>query len=215
MSGWGVKEDGQLSEELRVLEIPYKYETICAQELPREWADKYNAIDKICAGFLNKNMSVCRGDSGNGLAVKNPEDNRYYVHGIVSIGPTENGECNIQQNSLYTKVAFYYEFIDRELGRYNVDYCELPSYPQNGIWVTNEKVKPGVSVPSDTILKVSCNEGYVLSSAVSDIQCHQAASNMPTCQCKSIFHLINIWITRKIKCCSTLPDINFPSIHCN
>ncbi|XP_018569612.1 uncharacterized protein LOC108909692 isoform X2 [Anoplophora glabripennis] len=183
VSGWGVKEDGLPSEELRVLEIPYKYETTCAQELPREWADKYNAIDKICAGFLNKNMSVCRGDSGNGLAVKNPEDNRYYIHGIVSIGPSEKGECNIQQNSLYTKVAFYYEFIDKELSRYSVEDCILPLYPKHGLWITSEtEKKPGENVPADTVIKLSCNEGFTLSSDVPDVQCKQTAFDMPTCQ---------------------------------
>ncbi|KAJ8955196.1 hypothetical protein NQ318_009092 [Aromia moschata] len=114
VAGWGATENGLRSDKLKILEIPYKYETTCAQELPREWANKYAMIDKICAGFFNMSMAVCKGDSGGGLVFKNPEDNRFYVHGVVSIGPAEKGECNIQQNSLYTKVAFYYEFLERD-----------------------------------------------------------------------------------------------------
>ncbi|KAJ8955198.1 hypothetical protein NQ318_009094, partial [Aromia moschata] len=105
------------------------------RSFPREWANKYAMIDKICAGFLNRNMAVCQGDSGGGLIFKNPEDNRYYIHGVVSIGPALKGECNIQQNSLYTKVAFYYEFLDREISKnLLIEECTLPAYPKNGKW---------------------------------------------------------------------------------
>ncbi|KAJ8980927.1 hypothetical protein NQ317_011570 [Molorchus minor] len=181
ISGWGVKEDGLPADKLKVLEIPYKYETTCAQELPKDWADKYAMIDKICAGFFNKSMSVCKGDSGGGLAFKNPEDNRYYVHGVVSIGPSEKGQCNIQQNSLYTKVAFYYEFLDRELSKYHVEECTLPPYPLNGKWVTkNKDQKPGRSVSSTTLLKYTCDQGFRLSSDTSEIQCDTIKK--PTCQ---------------------------------
>lgn len=185
ISGWGFTENGTASDVLRTLKIPYKYETTCAQELPPNWADKYNTIDKICAGFVNKNTSVCSGDSGSGLAFKNPDDNRYYLHGLVSLGPTtEEGDCDSQQNSLYTKVAFYYEFIDRLLTKYTAEVkdCVLPSHPQNGKWtIDKQDRKPGDTVPSNTILKVRCNLGYKLSSTKANIECG-AAKNMPTCQ---------------------------------
>lgn len=174
---------------LRTLKIPYKYETTCSQELPTDWADKYNMIDKICAGFFNQSTSVCSGDSGSGLAFKNPEDNRYYLHGLVSLGPTtKEGDCNIQQNSLYTKVAFYYEFIDRLLSKYAVatQDCVLPSHPQNGKWIIDKQQrKPGDLVPFNTLLKIKCNLGFKLSSTVTDVECG-SAHNMPSCQCKYI-----------------------------
>ncbi|KAJ8964589.1 hypothetical protein NQ314_004894 [Rhamnusium bicolor] len=197
VGGWGKKEDGLVSDELRILEIPYKYETTCSQELPREWAQKYDMIDKICAGFFNKSTSVCSGDSGNSLFFQNPEDSRYYVHGIVSIGPAENGECNIQQNSLFTKVGFYYEFIDRETTKQYVEQCSLPPYPINGKWVTKNKKKPGDIVPSNTVLQIVCNQGYKLSSGAMYMDCESAAT-MPTCLL--LCPKLDISATINIKC---------------
>ncbi|KAJ8964582.1 hypothetical protein NQ314_004886 [Rhamnusium bicolor] len=177
-----LQEGGLPSDELRTLEIPYKYETTCAQELPRDWADKYNTIDKICAGFYNKNISVCKGDSGSGLFFKNSDDNRYYVHGVVSLGVSHNGECDIQQNSLYTKVAFYYEYVDRALTKYSIKDCLLPPYPENGEWIIeNKDKKPGDSVPSNTVLKIICKHGFHISSGGSAIKC-DSSYNMPKCQ---------------------------------
>ncbi|KAJ8955194.1 hypothetical protein NQ318_009090 [Aromia moschata] len=182
VAGWGTKEDGLASDKLKTLEIPYKYETTCAQELPREWADKYAMIDKICAGFFNMSTAVCKGDSGGGLVFKNPEDNRYYIHGVVSIGPAEKGECNIQQNSLYTKVAFYYEFLDKEISKNSpADDCTLPAYPKNGKWVVQgANRKPGDIVPLNTMLKYSCNEGFRLSTGSPNIECNSPLSSI-TC----------------------------------
>ncbi|KAJ8964569.1 hypothetical protein NQ314_004873 [Rhamnusium bicolor] len=183
ISGWGIKEDGSPSDELRTLKIPYKYETTCAQELPPDWANKYNSIDKICAGFFNKSISICKGDSGNGLFFRNPDDNRYYVHGIVSLGVSHKGECDIQQNSLYTKVAFYYEYLDRELSKYSIKDCLLPVHPKNGKWIIeNENKEPGDIVPSNTVLKINCNPGYhMFSGSTANIKC-DSSYKMPKCQ---------------------------------
>ncbi|XP_018569615.1 limulus clotting factor C [Anoplophora glabripennis] len=182
VSGWGFTESNTPSEVLRTLVIPYKYETICANELPPDWADRYNSKDKICAGFVNKSMSVCTGDSGGGLAFRYREDNRYYIHGIVSLSHQIEGMCNIQQNSLYTSVAYYYDFVDRLLTKYapQIKDCVLPAYPQNGKWTTGKDYKPGDSVPSSTLLKFQCDEGFILSSTAK-VEC-KASYKMPTCE---------------------------------
>ncbi|XP_018569609.1 uncharacterized protein LOC108909690 [Anoplophora glabripennis] len=183
VSGWGLAEGEMPSEVLRSLVIPYKYETVCADELPSEWADRYNLKDKICVGFVNKSTSVCSGDSGGGLAFKYREDNRYYIHGIVSVSHQVGYMCNIQQNALYTSVASYYEFVDRLLTKYapKVRDCILPAFPQNGKWTTEQgKWKPGDAVPSSTILTVECDEGFVLSSKRS-VDC-TTAHNLPSCE---------------------------------
>lgn len=169
------------------MEIPFKHQTTCAQELPSDWALRFNTIDKICAGFFNQNKSACTGDSGSGLYFKNPEDNRYYIHGVVSIAPAEKGDCDPQQNSLYTSVAYYYEFVDRETTKQYVQQCSLPEYPTHGKWVVpKQNKKPGDSVPSNTILKVECDEGYALSSSNAFIDC-QSTYAMPQCKCKYNF----------------------------
>lgn len=180
-----MKEDGLPSDELRFLQIPYKNERVCASELPPEWEAKYNMEDKICAGFYQKNISVCRGDSGSALVFRNNEDNRHYIHGIVSLGPTLKGECNIQQNSLYTKVAFYYKFIDRESNQYYEEQCVLPEYPENGKYtVDNDTDKiPGDIVSTSTVLRVACKDGFTLKPPVSTVECENVAY-MPRCLCK-------------------------------
>ncbi|XP_018569610.1 uncharacterized protein LOC108909691 [Anoplophora glabripennis] len=182
IAGWGKTESGEQPDELRTLEIPFKHQTTCAQELPSDWAHRFNTIDKICAGFFNQNKSVCTGDSGSGLYFKNPEDNRYYIHGVVSIAPAEKGDCDPQQNSLYTSVAYYYEFVDRETTKQYVQQCSLPMYPNHGKWVVpKQDRKPSDIVPSNTILKVECDEGYALSSSNAFIDC-QSAHAMPQCE---------------------------------
>lgn len=141
--------------------------------------------DKMCAGFFRKSISVCRGDSGSGLVFRNTEDNRYYIHGVVSLGPTLKGECNIQQNSLYTKVGFYYEFIDRETNQHYEEQCVLPRYPENGYYIVgnDECKKPGHLVATSTVLTVHCKEGFTLVPPVPTVECENVAY-MPKCLCK-------------------------------
>nr|CAH7735065.1 unnamed protein product [Callosobruchus chinensis] len=183
IAGFGIDETGKPSQRIRVLKIPYKYETNCASELPREWADKYNLPDKMCAGFTNMSKGICRGDSGSGLVFKNFEDNRYYVHGIASLAPGSKGQCNIQQNSLYTKVSFYFNFIDKELSKGYLEDCKLPAYPEHGEWVLvdGRKREPGDLVGSGTLLRISCNRPYrLLGHPV--VRCDAAPSDMPICE---------------------------------
>ncbi|VEN52176.1 unnamed protein product [Callosobruchus maculatus] len=183
IAGFGIDETGKPSQRIRVLKIPYKYETNCASELPRDWADKYNLPDKMCAGFTNMSKGICRGDSGSGLIFKNFEDNRYYVHGIASLAPGSKGQCNIQQNSLYTKVSFYFNFIDKELSKGYLEDCKLPAYPEHGEWVLvdGRKREPGDLVGSGTLLRISCHRPYrLLGHPV--VRCDAAPSDMPICE---------------------------------
>ncbi|CAH2015457.1 unnamed protein product [Acanthoscelides obtectus] len=183
IAGFGIDESGKPSQHIKVLKIPYKYEANCAVELPKEWADKYNLPDKMCAGFSNMSKSICRGDSGSGLVFKNFEDNRYYVHGIASLAPGSKGQCNIQQNSLYTKVAFYFNFIDKELSKSNLEDCMLPPHPEHGQWVLvdGRNKTPGDLVASNTLLSMHCNRPYRLFGHYM-IHCDASPSEMPICE---------------------------------
>ncbi|KAJ8955190.1 hypothetical protein NQ318_009086, partial [Aromia moschata] len=180
VAGWGVTEQNQPSDELRQLEIPYKPRDVCSKELPFDWEDKYNLIDKICAGFYYKNKSVCRGDSGGGLFYKNSENGRYYLHGLVSLGVGKKGQCDFQQNSLYTNVSFHYDFVHSKLISFTED-CELPPHPNNGKWVIEDQnKKPGDMVSSDTVLEIVCDDGYVLSSNTMSHTC-DSKLHLPLC----------------------------------
>ncbi|KAJ8959547.1 hypothetical protein NQ314_006284 [Rhamnusium bicolor] len=119
ITGWGYTlAKDRPSEELREISVPFKPDSECQKELPSDWADKYYTPDKMCAGHYNKSIAVCKGDSGGGLVFKNNKDNRYYVHGIVSIGHGLEGSCNIQVSALYTKVAYHYEWLEKTISQY-------------------------------------------------------------------------------------------------
>lgn len=165
-----------------MLEIPYKNQTQCTTELPDDFASKYILEDKICAGVYHKNTSLCNGDSGNGFVFKNDYDNRYYIHGIVSLGPSKKGKCDIQQNSLFTKVAHYHKFIEDEMNKNFEELCLLPKYPTHGKYtVENDDDKlPGDSVLTSSVLIVKCKKGYTLFPAVSRVKCEDI-EYMPKC----------------------------------
>ncbi|CAG9857725.1 unnamed protein product [Phyllotreta striolata] len=116
--GWGYTQSGgQPSDDLKELTVPYKDKATCFKELPPEWARRYYTYDKMCTGYMNQGMAVCKGDSGGGLVF--PHQGRYYVHGIVSVGQYfENSGCNVQENSLYTNVAKYDEWLERTTSQY-------------------------------------------------------------------------------------------------
>lgn len=143
---------------------------------------KYNVEGKICAGVYQKNTSLCNGDSGNGLVFKN-EYNRYYIHGIVSLGPSVRGACDIQQNSLFTKVAQYYKFVKDEMDKNFEELCLLPpKYPAHGkFFIENDEDKlPGDVVFTSTVLIMECDDGYKLSPNIPRVKCEDI-EYMPKC----------------------------------
>lgn len=154
---------------------------------------------------------MCNGDSGGGLAFKYREDNRYYIHGIVSVSHQVGYMCNIQQNALYTSVAAHYDFVERLLTRYapKIKDCVLPPHPRNGKWTTEQgNWKPGDAVLSDTILKVECDEGFEPSSSKS-IEC-RAAQNLPTCESKHLI-IVNSTFAMHYTISELCPKLKFPA----
>lgn len=57
------------------------------------------------------NEAFCKGFSGSGVAFKNPTDNRYYIHAIVSLAPLKTTTMCSARSVLCTRVSFYYDFI--------------------------------------------------------------------------------------------------------
>ncbi|XP_044259079.1 uncharacterized protein LOC123007726 [Tribolium madens] len=124
VTGWGYTVEGSKpSEELKELKVPLIPESKCRKELPDNY-DRYYTYDKLCAGYLNNNTAVCRGDSGGGLVVKRNGD-RYYLTGVVSLSPTSPREadgCDSNQYGLYTKVAAHTEdFILKKVTEYGIN----------------------------------------------------------------------------------------------
>ncbi|XP_074039166.1 clotting factor G beta subunit-like [Leptinotarsa decemlineata] len=121
ISGWGFpSKNGGMSDELEEIEIVYKDEATCFSELPREFLDKYYGYDKFCAGFYDNGTSACPRPSGKGLVFKNPQDKKFYIHGILSLGPTlSTNTCGTSTTSLYTEISTHYEMLEQIVSQYN------------------------------------------------------------------------------------------------
>ncbi|KAK9884600.1 hypothetical protein WA026_007440 [Henosepilachna vigintioctopunctata] len=72
---------------------------------------RYLRSDKICAEVLDKDTGLCAGDSGGGMIVRNDENKRYYLRGIVSINPQVADNCNSTTLTLLTKISTYLDFM--------------------------------------------------------------------------------------------------------
>ncbi|KOB68037.1 Pattern recognition serine proteinase [Operophtera brumata] len=70
-------------------------------------------IDKLCAGTLQSNTAVCKGDSGGGLVF--PESyrgtERYYLRGVASTAPKSNDACNTAAYTTFTQLMKHEHFI--------------------------------------------------------------------------------------------------------
>ncbi|VEN41021.1 unnamed protein product [Callosobruchus maculatus] len=113
VTGWGAAEPrGKPTDSLKVATYPVKDRSECLNELPKNFTDYYLTADKVCAGYYQKDISVCKGDSGSGLVFANVNDSdRYYIQGIVSLGHRLKFGCNTNQAALFTNVKYYYEWI--------------------------------------------------------------------------------------------------------
>ncbi|KAF7266436.1 hypothetical protein GWI33_020266 [Rhynchophorus ferrugineus] len=120
VTGWGYTTAvSTVADSLKELEIPYKDYDTCEKEFSQEWALKYFTSDKMCAGYFNKNTSVCKGDSGGALVFRHPLSHRFYVHGVVSVGPSFKKDslthCDIQKSALFTKVDTYFTWLQSKI----------------------------------------------------------------------------------------------------
>ncbi|XP_063925673.1 modular serine protease-like [Zophobas morio] len=120
VTGWGFTvENSSPSDVLKELKVPAIDTSQCKSELPEDY-DIYLTHDKMCAGYVDKGISVCKGDSGGGLVFKHGD--RYWITGIVSVAPVSSNNvngCDSSQYGLYTKVSNYIKsFILKILAKY-------------------------------------------------------------------------------------------------
>lgn len=99
--GWGRGEPGVKTKALREAQIQISIPELCPTE--------QNHHKLICAGGLN--AGTCRGDSGGPLMVKE-DDEQWYLFGITAYGVDP---CGIGFGSVYTKVAFFIDWIEHIL----------------------------------------------------------------------------------------------------
>lgn len=115
VAGWGLtKSAGNVSEVLKILEIPVGDRNVCKKKTPSGFAPLITA-DKFCAGFFHANVRVCEGDSGGGFVLPEREYNRtvYYLRGIVSAGPKKENSCDSNQITTFTNFLYYEPMVSK------------------------------------------------------------------------------------------------------
>ncbi|XP_070504795.1 uncharacterized protein [Chironomus tepperi] len=105
--GYGLNQNRNLENVLKKVKMPI--------ELSNEKCFFSNpvllllsSLRTFCAGYRN-GSSVCEGDSGNGLFVK--DQGVYYLRGIVSSSIADPEGCNTYNYAVFTNVLKFYEWI--------------------------------------------------------------------------------------------------------
>ncbi|CAH2101415.1 unnamed protein product [Euphydryas editha] len=117
ISGWGITEkNGNFSEVLKVVEIPYVSTASCIVKTPPSFRE-YITYDKFCAGYEN-GTALCRGDSGGGLAFLSVKGDRsrYFLRGVLSTGPrVDENLCSVNVLAFYTDIIKHENLIKTSL----------------------------------------------------------------------------------------------------
>lgn len=111
VAGWGKTERNAISTaEPLYVRIPTVSESKCLRSHP-DFATILSE-KSFCAGFKDKNMSPCNGDSGGGFAVEN--NGKTYLRGIVSSSLYDQTQlrCDSNNYAVFTDVAKYTTWID-------------------------------------------------------------------------------------------------------
>ncbi|XP_011502272.1 PREDICTED: trypsin epsilon-like [Ceratosolen solmsi marchali] len=108
VSGWGITETGELSDNLRAVEVPIVDRQACNISYSGIISDS-----ELCAGSTGKDS--CTYDSGGPLVI----DGRQA--GIVSMGSGCGGPI---YRGIYADIAFFSEWITRQLSN-NAAHCVL------------------------------------------------------------------------------------------
>lgn len=112
--GWGVTEDGNLSEKLMSIKMPIISLQQCIWSNPNIFG--YITSEKsFCAGFRN-GSTVCNGDSGGGLVFE--QNSKWFLRGIVSTGVGQKDRalsCSSKDFVVFTNVAKFNQWISEFL----------------------------------------------------------------------------------------------------
>lgn len=101
--GWGKDDSGAISNEIRVANMPIVSQETCLRS--NVFYHSFTSNTTFCAGFRN-GTSVCNGDSGGGLYIKEPHG-RWRIRGIVSVSMFSVNEqsCDSYNYAVFTDVA--------------------------------------------------------------------------------------------------------------
>jgi len=122
LAGWGMtKFAGNTATKLQEAQLLVEDETICEQRMSRTASftflfpggfqgTKLCAVDPTGGDPEKGARDACQGDSGGPLVWRSPESGLYSLVGVVSTGI---GCGNPQFPGIYTKVAAYFEWINK------------------------------------------------------------------------------------------------------
>lgn len=112
VAGWGKSEERDQEDRPKMVRVKIQSNGKC---LPGQGELATYASERtFCAGLRN-GSGVCNGDSGGGLFIA--VNNVYYLKGIISSSLIANiTECNTFQNSIYTDVLQFKDWIFEEIG---------------------------------------------------------------------------------------------------
>ncbi|XP_055608704.1 uncharacterized protein LOC129755984 [Uranotaenia lowii] len=108
VTGWGETENGTISQILQTAQMPIVDYVRCVQSDKNLFGRALHP-GMFCAGDVN-GTSVCRGDSGGGLYVR--DDDRFLLKGVVSFsGASKEGSCDTSKFVAFAKVDHYLPWI--------------------------------------------------------------------------------------------------------
>jgi hypothetical protein len=111
--GWGLDENEQTVEDLKVAKMPVVSTETCLRSYPQFYS-QFTNNGTFCAGFLN-GTSPCNGDSGGAMVFN--RSGLWYLRGIVSLSVAKEGPsfCDPRYYVIFTDVAKFSDFIQRNL----------------------------------------------------------------------------------------------------
>lgn len=113
--GWGLNKDLEFNMKFpKTGELTIVNPEICYRNTP--FLSKISSETTFCGGSQNGD-GPCRGDGGAGLVVKNRD--KWYLRGIVSAILINNGRCDPDAPAVFTNVAKFVSWIDKNTGASN------------------------------------------------------------------------------------------------
>lgn len=108
--GWGIskdKEDHAMTPS--ELNFPIISQSQCFDDKAElEFASSNRTF---CAGFLNQDKAVCKGDSGGGLYKFDESKRAYSLAGIISVSLNDYKACRTDLYSIFTDVSKFVDWI--------------------------------------------------------------------------------------------------------
>ena len=148
--GWGKSESGTSHENTpKELEVSIRSNEECFLRDPRFAA--ISSTNTFCAG-KDGLSGPCTGDSGSGLFVRSgfSTNSRWYLKGVVSVGFSRNGNCDVSMDTVFTNVLKFLTWINQVTADNGIHLT--PPEPVLSTYVQSITVQPmSLNVPVDTI----------------------------------------------------------------